>query len=67
MLARQIEPFLENLALAGACTPESVWGDARRPMEGTDKIRQIVEPYVEGDMGNGALILDEQAGRMTQP
>ncbi len=67
MLGRWAEPILENLALAAACPPEPLRGDARGAVEGANEVREIVEPDIERDTGDGARILRQQARSAAQP
>src|SRR5258708_39470666 len=67
MLGRWAEPILENLALAAACPPEPLRGGARGAVEGANEVREIVEPDIERDTGDGARILRQQARSAAQP
>src|SRR5258708_38900269 len=67
MLGRWAEPILENLALAAACPPEPLRGGARGAVEGAHEVREIVEPDIERDTGDGARILRHQASSAAQP
>src|SRR5262252_4525146 len=60
------EPFLENLAVASGRSPEAARGHSGGAVEGADEVGEIGEPNVEGDVGDGARVVGEQAGRSPQ-
>jgi hypothetical protein len=54
MLGGQTQPVLENLALGAAGAPEALGRHPCRAVEGAHEVRQVVEPHVECDAGDGA-------------
>ena len=62
MLAKAIQPFLENLAIAVCGPAKFCRRQAGGPMKGADKVGEVCESGIKGDIGDGAVIRDEEAG-----
>ena len=67
MLRESGEAILEYLALGLCHLPKATRRNTRGAMESTYEIGEIRETYIEGDVGDRARIIGQQARRTTQP
>ena len=63
----QRETFLENLAVSARRLAERARRDPGGAMKGAHEIGEIAKSNVEGDIGDGAAIIGQQAGGVAKP
>src|SRR5882762_4313800 len=65
-LERGRQAILEDLAVALRGAPEAARRDTGRPVERAHEVRQVAEADREGDVGDRARVVREQARRVAQ-